>query len=233
MRRLSIFAMAICLLALSLPATAREVLDRIIAIVNNTPILLSEWDEEWRCEALLAGRTPDSYTPAEQQEIFDRLVDQELMQQQMHGYLLPPVSPADVQERLRTVRAQLFNGASDAQWQAALQRAGITLEELTVRVQRQIEIERFVDLRFRPGIHIDDRSINRYYHDQFLPELREQGAQDVPLEQVSGKIREILTQQRLQEQVAAWIQTLHEQAEIRIPPAIPSDANEIEITQSK
>ena len=71
---------------------AGDVIDRVLVVVNNTPILLSDWDEAWRCEALLAGRTPESYSEAERQAVFQRLVDQELLRQQMRTYLLPPVA---------------------------------------------------------------------------------------------------------------------------------------------
>ena len=128
---------------------------------------------------------------------------------------------------------RIYTDGTDTQWRATLQRAGVTEEELNGRLQRQIEIEKFVDVRFRAGIRVEDRAISRYYHDEFLPELRNSGAKDVPLDEVSDKIREILTQQRLAEQLAGWIQTLREQAEIRIPPPIPSDAAEAEVSQSK
>jgi parvulin-like peptidyl-prolyl isomerase len=231
MRRLLAISFVLCVLAGSLLAYG-EVLDRIIAVVNNTPILLSEWDEAWRCEALLAGRAPESYTQAEQQEVFRRLVDQELLRQQMRGYLLSSVSDADARSALKQVRQQLGAG-DDAKWQDVLSRAGITEAQLSEHLKRQMEIERFVDVRFRAGIRIDERSVARYYRDQFLPELRQAGGKDVPLDEVSSKIREILLQQRLEEQLTSWLQTLREQADIATPPGIPTDANEVEITGSK
>jgi len=232
MRRIFLFTLSIVLLAGLVPARGSDVLDRIIAIVNNTPVLLSDWDEAWRCEALLAGRAPDSYSKAEQQEVFSRLVDQELIREQMKGYLLSPVSAADLESRIKDVRSQLA-GASDAQWKTTLQRVGITEEQLSAHLQKQIELEQFVDMRFRAGIRIDDRSISHYYRNEFLPKLQQAGGKPVPLEEVSGKIREILTQQRMEEQLNGWIQTLREQADIRIPPAIEQDRHEIVITGSK
>jgi parvulin-like peptidyl-prolyl isomerase len=231
MRRLLAISICLCATALALPAHG-ETLDRIVAVVNNTPILLSDWDESWRCEALLADRAPESYTQAEQQDVFQRLVEQELLHQQMHSYLLSPIAGADQQAALKEVREQLGD-AADAQWKAALNRAGITEAQLSEHLKRQMEIERFVDVRFRAGIRIDERSIAHYYRDQFLPQLRHAGGKDVPLDEVSSKIREILVQQQMAEQLTAWVQTLREQADITIPPPISNDSNEIEITQSQ
>src|SRR5581483_4388494 len=129
-------------------ARAADVLDRILAIVNNTPILLSDWDEAWRCEALLAGRAPESYSEAEQKQVFQRLVDQELLRQQMRTYLLAPVTAEEIQQQFKNVRAQL-SGGDDARWKSLLAGAGVTEEELTRRLRHQMEVERFLDVRFR------------------------------------------------------------------------------------
>lgn len=199
-----------------------EVIDRIVAIVNKNPILLSDWDEALRCEALLAGRTPQSYNDEERRAAFDRLVDQELLREQMSAYLLPAIPNEVVDSRLQEVRKELAGG-DGAKWKTVLAQAGVSEEEVAERLRTQAEIERFVDVRFRSGIRIDERSVNRYYRDQFLPELQKSGAADVPLESVAGKIREILTQQQMDEQLSAWLQTLREQTEIRILGDAKSD----------
>ncbi|MGZ4787314.1 MAG: hypothetical protein ACXVZX_02270 [Terriglobales bacterium] len=232
MKRACLFAITLCVLLAQVPARASEVIDRIIAIVNNTPVLLSEWDEAWRCEALLAGRTPESYSGTEQQDIFNRLVDQELLRQQMRGYMLPAVSDNDLAAREKEVRAQL-EGSDDARWRTILRGAGVSEEELRYHMRRQMELERFIDIRFRAGIRVEDRAVTRYYRDEFLPELRKAGGKEVPLDDVAGKIREILVQQRIAEQLSSWIQALREQAEIRTPQEVRADSNSIDLTLSK
>jgi len=232
MRRLYYISLVMIVLACAVSSGAQEIVDRVIAIVNNTPILQSEWDEAWRCEALLAGRTPGSYTAAEQSGIFERLVDQELLRQQMKGYFLKPVAPEDVQARFDEVRKQLAGG-DEAAWQSLLKRAGINQDEVRARLQRQMEIEQFLDLKFRAGIRIDQRSVQNYYREQFLPELHKAGTQDVPLEKVSGKIREILREQQMQELVTTWLQTLRDQADIRVPQSDISDSTEVEVSDTK
>jgi hypothetical protein len=226
MRRAYIIAMILVLLADTLPMRAGEVIDRIIAVVNNTPVLLSDWDEIWRCEALLAGRSPESYSALEQQDMFNRLVDQELLREQMRGLALHEVPQPDVGSRLHEVRTQLA-GDSDAKWQATLQSAGVREGELRYHLRRQMELERFVDSRFRAGIRIEDRAVAQYYYNNFLPELHKAGGKDVPLDEVADKIREILVQQQIEEQLTAWIQTLREQADIRTPQEVSGE------TQSK
>ena len=96
------------------------------------------------------------------------------------------------------------------------------------RVRSQLEVLRFLDSRFRPTVRVEFRAIQLYYREQFLPELHRQGGKDIPLSEVAPKIREILTQQRINEQVAAWLQSLREQADIRIPSAPKQETHLVE-----
>jgi hypothetical protein len=74
-----------------------------------------------------------------------------------------------------------------------------------------------VDSRLRPAVQIDSKSVEAYYRDQFVPKLKESGAGEVPLDQVSSKIRELLTQEKVSEMLVSWLQTLRSQGEVHIP----------------
>ncbi len=207
---------------------AGEVLDRVVAIVNNTPIFQSDWELALRCEALLDGRSPETLNSSEQREVFDRLVDQELLREQMRGYMATTVTDEEVNARLKEIRDQIEAGKTDAQWHELLKSADVSEEELKSRIRTQLEVLRYLDSRFRPTVRVDFRTIQIYYREQFLPELHRQGGQDIPLSEVAPKIREILTQQRINEQVTSWLQTLREQADIRIPSAPKQEAQVVE-----
>jgi parvulin-like peptidyl-prolyl isomerase len=213
-----------CLMA---SASAGEVLDRIVAVVNNTPIFQSDWELALRSEALLGGRSPESFTEAEQRAVFERLVDQELLREQMRGFMTAPVNDEDVNARLREVRSQIAGTNSESDWQQILAKAGVTEEDLKTRIRTQLEVLRYLDSRFRSTVRVDFRTIQKYYRDEFLPELHKRGAPDMPLSEAAPKIREILTQQRMDEQVTSWLQTLREQADIRIPSA-PKDGEVVQ-----
>ena len=55
---------------------AGEVVERIVAVVGSSPILLSEWNEQVRFEGLLNGRDPQSVTADDRKTALDRLMDQ-------------------------------------------------------------------------------------------------------------------------------------------------------------
>jgi len=78
-----------------------------------------------------------------------------------------------------------------------------------------------VEARIRPTVQIAPQTIESYYRDTFLPQLHKLGSQDVPLAEVSGKIREILTQQKVNELFSSWLQTLRSESKIS-GPSVPS-----------
>jgi hypothetical protein len=89
-------------------------------------------------------------------------------------------------------------------------------------VAHDIAVLRQVEARLRPTVQIDAQSIESYYRDKFLPQLRHAGAQDVPLAEVSGKIREILTQEKVNQLFSSWLQSLRAESKIRTPVATSS-----------
>ena len=199
-------------------AFAGEIIDRIVATVNGQPILQSDWDVVMRCEAFLDQR-PLQFTPEASRASLERLVDQELLRQQIRTFRLKPVSESELRSRLQEIRQQLPGGASDAGWQAVLNRYGITEKELEERVSDQLEILRFIDARLRPTVHVDRRSIEAYYRDKLLPQLKEKGAKEVPLVEVSPQIEEILSQQAMDSLLAELLRDLRQQSEIHIAPS--------------
>jgi len=87
------------------------------------------------------------------------------------------------------------------------------------RLSGQPTLLRLVDARLRPTVQIDSKSIETYYQQELLPQLRQSGAQQIPLAQASPKIKELLTQRKIDQLLIAWLQTLRTGSEIRTQPA--------------
>ncbi len=198
----------ILLLAIALPARAGDVLDRIVATVNNHIILQSEWQDAVRYEAFVAGRALDQLQPGDRKAALDRLIDQELLREQMRSSGFPHASNEDVEKRIQEIRKQYPGAETEAGWQAALARYGLTENELKRRVSLQVDLMGLVDSRLRPNVVIDPKSIESYYNQELLPQLRQSGAQQVPLAEVTPKIKELLTQQKMNQMLIAWLQDL-------------------------
>ena len=230
MKRFVQFVAVLLISVASMSAQPTEVLDRLIAIVNNAPILQSDWEMALRCEAMMAGRKPESLSAGEQRDVFNRLVDQELIREQMRGYSVTPVTDGDINARIVQVRDE-FKVNSDADWKRLLETSGVSDADVRAKVKSELEVLRFLDARMRPMVRVEFRSIRDYYRDHYVPELQKQGVQPAPLADVSDKIREIITQQRMDEQVTAWLQTLRDGADIRFPKI--ADDSQASINESK
>jgi hypothetical protein len=203
------------LLSLCFPVSA-EVIDGIVATVNGAAILSSDVDQAIRCENLLEGRPPAEPTPEQRRDELQRLIDQELLRQQM-GKAFPAPRPEEVAERIRQVRAQIPGAGTDDGWRAALARYRLTEAAVSERLAAQMQITRFIELRLQPDVAVDPASVQAYYHDKLLPELRQRGVKsEPPLDEVSPGIEQVLRQERVDEMLASWLRELRQQGRINM-----------------
>jgi len=206
---------------------AGNVLDGIVATVNKHIILLSDWEDELRYEALVAGRQPAQYLASERKAALDRLIDQELLQEQMHASDFQHASQAEIDQRIQEIRKQFPNATDDSAWQSVLARYGFDAQTLKQHVALDLDLLRLVDARLRPRVSIDSRSIESYYNQTLLPELRQSGAKEVSLAEVTPKIKELLTQQKVNELLEAWLVNLRSGSQIQTEPAARSFHGEL------
>jgi peptidyl-prolyl cis-trans isomerase SurA len=212
-------------LALAPERASAEVIDRIVATVNGHIILQSDWDEALCYEALLTDRTLAQFTEDDRRAVLDRLIDQELLRGQMKSADFLHATDAEVAARVAEARKQYPQAASSEAWQALLADYHLTEKDLFARVRQQIDLMRLVEARLRPAVQIDSKSIEAYYREQFVPKLKQSGASEVSLAEVSGKIRELLTEQKVSELLVSWLQTLRSEGQVRIP-GVTSSAND-------
>jgi peptidyl-prolyl cis-trans isomerase SurA len=220
-------AFALLLGALFFPRqSSGEVIDRIAATVNGHIILQSDWDEALSYEALLSNRPISQFSEPDRRAVLDRLIDQELLREQMKSADFPHASDAEVEARVTEARKLYPEATAAESWQLLLDQYHLTEKDLLVHVRQQIDLMRLVDARLRPAVQIDSKSIEAYYRDQFVPKLKQSGASEVPYADVSAKIREVLTQQKVSELLISWLQTLRSEGEVRFSGASDSRGTE-------
>src|SRR5437879_5275301 len=199
-------ALALLLPVFSLQfAFAGEVIDRIVATVNGRIILQSDWDEALSYEALLNGRPLSQFADKDRRAVLDRLIDQELLREQLKSADFQHASESEATARIADARKQYPEGAADVGWQTLLAKYHLTEKDMLSHVKQQIDLLRLVDARLRPTVQIDSRTIEAYYRDQFVPQLKQAGGGEVPLADVAAKIRELLTEQRVSELMVSWL----------------------------
>jgi peptidyl-prolyl cis-trans isomerase SurA len=193
---------------------AGEVLDGILATVNGHVILQSDLDEELRYQNLMSGHEQRGTNDDDREKVLDRLVDRELLTEQISTTEFAPTTADEIEMQLEQVKSDYVQNLK-ASWTAAVARHGFTEGEIRDRIALELNQWKLIDARLRPSIQIDQSAIDDYYNRQFLPDLRRSGAQPITLQEAAPKIRELLTQQKINEALASWLETLRSQAQIR------------------
>ncbi len=101
-------------------------------------------------------------------------------------------------------------------WTTAVASHGFTETEIRDRIALELNQLKLIDMRLRPLVQIDNTAVEDYYRRKFIPELQRSGAQPIPLSEAAPKIREILIQQKINEALPSWLETLRSQAQIRV-----------------
>ena len=200
-----------------------EVVDRVVANVNNHALLQSDWEEEMAFEGFLDLRDPNSFSKAERSAALDRLIDQELLREQLRPGQAVPAE--QIAARVGEVRKLHPECPSDASWRNALQRYGLTQASLEKRLGDQLLLMKMVDDRLRPSVQIDQSAVEAYYHDQLLPEMTRAGNGAAPLAEVSGKIKDLLAEKRINELLSGWLASLRSTSQIMSSDSSIGDRN--------
>lgn len=219
-------AMALSL-ALALSARAGQVIDRVVANVNGHVVLQSDWEQEVAFEALANGRDLDSFTSAERNAALDRLIDQELLREQVRPS--QPAAADEVAARVAEVRNDSRklhpDCATDEGWHALLQRYGLTQSALEKHLGDQIRLMKLVEDRLRPSIQIDQHAVETYYNDQLLPEMKRAGNRATPLTEVFGRIKDLLAERKMNELLSGWLANLRSGSHIFTPESSAGERN--------
>ena len=81
-------------------------------------------------------------------------------------------------------------------------------------LRTEVQVMNFVEVRLRPDVRIQQDEVESYYQHQLLPDLQKNGGKPIPLDEVEPRIRELLTEQRIDEMLDAWLHNLRQQADI-------------------
>ena len=141
-------------MALAGVSVAGPIVDRVVANVNGHVLLQSDWEEEVALEALMSGRAADSYTAPENKAALDRLIDRELLREQVRP--AQTASPSDVAGRIAEVRKLQPEWATEEGWHAALERYGLTQAAIEKRLSNEIQLMKLVERS--PSAFDSDRS---------------------------------------------------------------------------
>lgn len=180
------------------------ILDRIAIVVDKHPILDSAIDREIRVTSFLNHEAPD-FSPASRKQAAGRLIDQELIRQQIRSGDYPVAPESEALQLLAGIKKDRF--ANDAEYRRALSRAGITEDELKNHLAWQLTVLKFIDARFRPSVVVSDEEVQRYYN-------AHRAAFPTSLDEARQKIVDQLTGERVNKLLDDWLKETRQQTRI-------------------
>lgn len=210
-------------------SAAPVVLDRVVAAVNGHAILESDLEDEIRLSIL---EPPSGKNEAETRpEALERLIARTLIRQQIRDEDEQSLIPTEQQisNRLLLMRKQLpvcvlADCASDAGWKSFLGAHQLTESDVNSYVRNRMEVLRFIEMRFRLGIHVSPDQMRDYYRNTLLPQYAP-GEPVPPFDQVSARIEEILLQQQVTGLFSGWLDNLRSQGDVEVlDPALERSA---------
>ena len=193
---------------------AGEVLDGVAVTVNGHVILQSDWQEEVRFECFVAGRALQTVTHQDRKAALNRLIDQELLREQMGSAEFKPASPEEIEKQVEAVKNDYARDHNAQSWDPVLALYHLTGTEIKNHIALELSQLRLVDAHLRPAIQVEAVEIEAYYKDHLASSAG--GSQQISLQQATPKIRELLTQQKMDQLLTSWLEGLHSQAQIRI-----------------
>ena len=202
------------------PSPAPVVLDRVVAVVNNQAILDSDIDDEIRLSVLDPGGV--GLGVLTRARALEQLVARALLQQQIRQEDLQSAEPAqaEVDARLTEIRRQLpacvrSHCATEEGWKRFLAIHSLTQERVEAYLHYRLQILRFIEQRFEPGIRVEPEQIEKYYRETLLPQYAP-GEMIPPLDDVAPRIEEILLERQVNVLFDDWLRNLRRQGNVEV-----------------
>ena len=176
--------------------SGQEVVDRIVARVENDAILLSEVRELEEYQQLVNGKSES------ESAILDRLIDQWIVRSEALLSRFP--EPQDT-ETDREVSRVVKSFASLEEYEARKKQSGLNDGEVRKIVAAQLYLTSYLDSRFRPSVQIDEKAIVDFYQNAVVPRAKALGQEPPTLDASRDVIQEALVQSDINEQADRWL----------------------------
>jgi hypothetical protein len=194
---------------LALPASAVTV-DRIAAVVDQQVLTVSEITQmvEVRFFPRLA-KSDDEH----RREVLDALIAQALRYRDVERFGAEDIPRDTIEARIDEIRHRF---PSEAEFNAALTRAELTLDELGTLAKRQLQVESYIQERFAPLVYVSADDVEEYYRGPWTRQRRERGLPVPPLAEVADEIRTAVRGSRLQDEIDKWTAQLRGRANVDV-----------------
>ena len=205
-RTVSAAGMVLCAFFSLAAVSHAELIDRVVASVNNDVVTLSELREAVAFNAALGGKGNGRQLERETRE---GLINGRLLLQEAYRLKFAEASEQDIAAEVDRLRQRL--GSDDA-YREFLERTGLTEERLMRMLGDRLLIERFVEKKIGLYARVSRDEAQSYFQDH------PNEFKDKRFAQVQKSITELLSQQKVSQQLDQYIAELRDRAVIRLNP---------------
>jgi len=121
------------------------------------------------------------------------------------------VTEEKVENQIRAYQSQFPNLEA---FREKLRQMQISEIEFRHMIRRQLFVNEFVESRFKPFIIVLPTEIEEYYRHTLLPELQAASQPVPPLETVEESIRQILTEQKTNQEMDRWLRSARRKSRV-------------------
>ena len=175
---------------------AQELIDRIVARVENDVILLSEVRALSRYQQLVDGKAESD------EQILDRLIDQWIVRNEADTARFPHPSDVDVAHGVERLQASF---ASPEEYETRRKQAGLSGVDIRNMVASQLYLSNYLDSRFRPSVQVDAKEVEDFYQNAVVPRAKARNQAPPALDASRDYIQEALLQRGINEQADRWL----------------------------
>jgi len=183
------------------PIAFSTIIDRIAVIVGSSIVKDSDIDRDLRVAAFLDGAPLDLSKEA-RKKAAKRLIDQIFIRREIRLGDYSAATPEEASQQLDALKKQKFK--TNAAFQNALARYGLTEADLRAQFQWQLTVLLFIDARFKPAVLVSDQEIERYYG-AHRAELAREHPGKTSLHDLEDTVRNILTGEKVNQLFFSWL----------------------------
>ncbi len=183
--------------------------DRIVAVVDEDPILSSDLDRSITLG--LVERKEGESDRAFRRRVLDTLIDQRVRFHEVTRFGLEQVPVSHIDEQVEAIRSRF---PSEEDFERRLHLVGLDLDSLHQLVTRQLMVWTYFEEFLGPRIFVSLEDIRQYYEETLTPALKAHNQPVPPIEQVREQIRGVLKEQRLNEAIESRTEELRRDADI-------------------
>jgi hypothetical protein len=197
----------IALAATTFAQQQEQVVDRLVAIVGEQAITLSDVRAARSFGLVSAG------AEATDEALIEQLIERELMRAEIERFGMPQPAADALEARLRAIRGRFPSAEA---WNAALETCGLSESRFRAWVADDWRIEQYLQQRFDAAAQPTDEEVQQYYlsrEREFAVDGRPR-----PFEEVRDEVRRRLTESRRRTLVQEWLTGLRRRTEISLLP---------------